>query len=68
MMFHVLAVEAINNAMDTAYLPAILEVVPGGFDGVEFKAKICTPNPVSALQGPLVNLLIASSSRMPTVM
>ena len=42
------AIKAVNNAMDTTSLPAILEFVPGGIDGVKVKAKISTPNPVGA--------------------
>ena len=41
---------AVGEAMNTASLPAILECVPGGIDGVKVKAKIATPNPVRVLQ------------------
>lgn len=40
-----------RNALEKTSIPAVLEFVPGGFEGVRIKAKIAVPHPVR-LQSP----------------
>ena len=42
------AVKAVQDALEKTSLPAVLEFVPGGFEGVRIKAKIAVPYPVSS--------------------
>ncbi|EIE25912.1 hypothetical protein COCSUDRAFT_60922 [Coccomyxa subellipsoidea C-169] len=39
------AVKAVEDALEKTSLPAVLEFVPGGFEGVRIKTKIAVPNP-----------------------
>ncbi|BDA44156.1 hypothetical protein COCOBI_05-3400 [Coccomyxa sp. Obi] len=39
------AIKAVEDAIGKTSLPAVLEFVPGGFEGVKIKAKIAVPNP-----------------------
>lgn len=43
------AVKAVEDALEKTSLPAVLEFVPGGFEGVRIKTKIAVPNPVRLL-------------------
>ena len=54
--------------MEKSSLPAVLEVVPGGFEGVRIKAKIAVPNPVnfSSLLGHKISKGLAVIEYLPS--
>ncbi len=46
-----------EDALERTSLPAILEFVPGGFEGVKIKAKIAVPYPVKSWSAVLMMML-----------